>query len=333
MGRPRKHGTNLPPYLYLRHGAYLLVRGNKSESLGRDLGAALAEYANRMSPVDGGMAALLEDAFPAITAKVKARTKKNYRTQVNRLKRVFAAFRPEQIRARHIAKLKLDMAATPNVFNQALSVLRMVFAYAVENQLLDDNPAIAIRRYAEKERERLIDLAEFHAIAEHCDPTMQCLMALLFLTGQRVNDVISIRMGQLTEDGIAFRQQKTEAKLVVAWSPELEDVVARAKELHGDVKSLSLLLNGKGRPLREGVARTRWDKACRKAGVQDAQMRDLRAMSGTAAKAAGLNPTALLGHSTPRTTERYLRAKTTPLVSGPSFGIVLDFGKSGVKKQ
>lgn len=334
MGRPRKHGTTLPKYLYLRRGAYSLeLPGTPAVGLGKDLGRALAEYGIRCDPSEGTMPELLEKAFPTITAKVRVRTKKNYRTQINRLKRVFADFRPEQIRGRHIAKLKLDMAETPNVFNQALSVLRMVFSYAVENQLLDDNPAAAIKRYPEHERERLIDITEFRAIAEHADPTLQCLMALLYLTGQRVNDVISIGYGQLTEEGIAFRQQKTEAKLVVAWTDELRDVVERAKALHGDVKSMALLLNAEKRPLRENVARSRWIRACNAAGVKDAQMRDLRAMSGTAAKAAGLDPTALLGHTTSRTTERYLRAKTVPLVSGPSFGQVLDFVQRTVKKQ
>lgn len=334
MGRPRKHGTTLPPYLYLRRGKYSLeLPGSKAVGLGSDLFRALAEYDSRCAPDQDGMAALLEQAFPYITAKVKPRTKKNYRTQVNKLKRVFAKVRPEQIRGRQIALLKLDMADKPNVFNQMLTVLRAAFNFAVTNQLLDDNPAAAIDRYPERERERLIDIAEYKRIAEKCDPTMQCLMALLFLTGQRVNDVITVRLSQFTPSGIAFRQEKTEAKLIVAWSPELEQVVARAKELHGGIPSLALLLNDHRKPLKAGVAQTRWNRACAAAGVLDAQMRDLRAMSGTAAQAAGLDPTALLGHSSRRTTERYLRAKKVPLVTGPSFVQVLDFVQRPVKKQ
>lgn len=324
MGRPRKHGTTLPPYLYLRRGRYSLERpGTPAVGLGGDLVKALTEYSGRCAPAQEGMPALLESAFPFITAKVRRRTKKNYRTQINKLKRVFASIRPEQIRARHIAMLKLDMVETPNVFNQMLSVLRLTFAHAVEHQLLDDNPAISIKRYPEHERERLISIPEYKRISEHADPTMQCLMALLYLTGQRVNDVITMRLSQFTPAGIAFRQEKTDAKLVVAWSAELEQVVARAKELHGEVTSLSLLLNAHRKPLTAGVAQTRWNRACAAACVLDAQMRDLRAMSGTAAQAAGLDPTALLGHTSSRTTERYLRAKKTPLVSGPSFVQVL----------
>ena len=321
MGRPRKHGTTLPPYLYLRRGKYSLeLPGSKAVGLGSDLFRALAEYGQR-SPDQEGMPALLEQAFPYITAEVSPGTKSNYRTQVDRLKRVFAKARPEQIRGRHIAALKLDMANTPNVFNQALSVLRGTFAYAVEQQLLDDNPAAAIKRYPEQDRERLIAFPEFMAIYRKSDPTMRCLMALMFLTGQRVNDVISIRLSQITDEGIQFRQQKTDKRLTVAWSPQLRKTVNRAKRLHGDVTAMALLLNARRRPLREGVARERWDIACEAANVTDAQMRDLRAMSATASQ----NPTELLGHSSRRTTERYLRGKQVPVVEGPSFVKVLYF--------
>jgi hypothetical protein len=48
-------------------------------------------------------------------------------------------------------------------------------------------------------------------------------------------------------------------------------------------------------------------------------MRDLRAVAGTEAEAQGLNPTALLGHTSPDMTRRYLRGKKTPVVVAPVF--------------
>jgi len=44
-------------------------------------------------------------------------------------------------------------------------------------------------------------------------------------------------------------------------------------------------------------------------------MRDLRAVAET----QGLNPTALLGHTSPDMTRRYLRGKKTPVVVAPVF--------------
>jgi hypothetical protein len=60
-------------------------------------------------------------------------------------------------------------------------------------------------------------------------------------------------------------------------------------------------------------------KACLAAGVEDADLRDLRPVAATEAKRQGLDPTALLGHTSQSMTKRYLRDKQTPVVDGPSF--------------
>lgn len=54
------------------------------------------------------------------------------------------------------------------------------------------------------------------------------------------------------------------------------------------------------------------------AGVEDAQLRDLRAMALTEAEEQGLNPTALAAHSSPAMTARYLRRKRVTKVDGPT---------------
>jgi integrase len=67
-----------------------------------------------------------------------------------------------------------------------------------------------------------------------------------------------------------------------------------------------------------------FDNACEAAGVEDVQMRDLRAVAATEAKKQGKDPRALLGHTTDQQTQRYLRDKEEPLVEGPSFGRLID---------
>jgi hypothetical protein len=50
-------------------------------------------------------------------------------------------------------------------------------------------------------------------------------------------------------------------------------------------------------------------------------------MSATRARSEGLNATKLLGHSSAKQTERYLRDREAELVEGPSFGQVMDSGQ------
>ncbi|HYG58850.1 MAG TPA: tyrosine-type recombinase/integrase, partial [Symbiobacteriaceae bacterium] len=124
----------------------------------------------------------------------------------------------------------------------------------------------------------------------------------------------------ISDDGIYFRQKKTGARLLVQWSPALRQTVESAKALHGNVRALTLLHNRKGKAPDYRTTKQQWDAACEAAGVSDANLHDLRAMSGTAAEDQGLDPTKLLGHTSPNQTKRYLRAKKIPVVSGPSFG-------------
>jgi integrase len=135
--------------------------------------------------------------------------------------------------------------------------------------------------------------------------------------------VLGIKRADLGEDGIYFKQQKTGARLIVAWSPELRQAVERAKtaESHG-IGTLTLFSQRGGKPLKLYTIRQQWELACKKAGVENAHIRDLRAMAGTEAKRQGINPTALLGHTDAKMTRRYLRDREIPVVEGPSFGHV-----------
>lgn len=316
--RPRKSHPNLPKYVQHRHGAYYLVRAGKWEPLGRDLDDALAEYAKRMAPPAAGLAGLIDSALAAKKAKLAPATWDQYQIVAAKIKHMLAGFRPEQVLPRHVAQVKRELANTPNMANRTMSVLRLVFDFALESQLVDSNPAIGIKRYPEQKRRRLISLEEYASIHALAGPRLQCVMDLLFLTGQRVEDALQVKLADLRDEGIYFEQDKTEARLVVEWTPELRAVVAKAKGLIKSVTGFTLLQGRQGKPVDYRTVRDQWELACKAAGVEDAQMRDIRAMSATAIRAQGGNATALLGHTSAAMTDRYLRDRVVPLVGGPS---------------
>lgn len=317
--RPRKTDPDLPKYVQHRHGGYYLVRGGKWELLGRERTAALAEYAQRFAQPADGLAGLIDKALEARRHRLAPNTWAQYQIAGHKLKHMLAEFKPEQILPRHVAKLKQSLAATPNMANRVLSVLRIVFDYGLEHQLVDSNPAQGIKRCHEATRRRLIAPDEYGLIYAKAPARLQCVMDLLFLTGQRVDDVLQVRLADLRADGIYFEQEKTEARLVVGWTPELSAAVARAKLLIRGVAGFTLLQGRRGKPVDYRSVGAQWVRACKAAGVKDAQLRDIRAMSATAIKAQGGDATALLGHSSKAMTARYLRDKAVPLVAGPSF--------------
>lgn len=319
--RPRKKDRHLPPCVYHRHGAYWHVKAGKWTRLSADLPAALTEYARIHTQPKGGMAALIEEALPHILKGKAEATIRQYRVAAHRLQEMLVEFAPQQVTPRHVAQVRRSLADSYAVANRTITVLRLVFDYALEEQLVESNPCIGIKRIAQETRTRRVLPSEFNAIKAEAGPLLQVVMDLCYLTGQRIGDVLTIKRADLKDEGIYIEQQKTGARLMIAWTPELRAVVDRAKELHGSVAGLTFLLKGsrKAAPTYHMIWK-QWTKACEKAKVEDANIHDLRAMSGTEAEAQGHDPQKLLGHTDGKMTKRYLRDRTVPVVEGPSFG-------------
>lgn len=324
MNRPRKKDKHLPPCVYQKHGAFWLVKAGKWQRLGTELALSLAEYA-RLFDGDpaGSMPALIERVYAKHTPGLAEWTRKSYRTSADTLKRKLAQFSPEQVKSKHVVAIRDSMADNPNSANKALSFLQVVFAQALEWQIVDGNPCIGVKRLGIKARDRYITDAEYAAIKAHAGDRLRIIMTLCYHTAQRISDVLALRESDITEAGMYFKASKTkdstQVRFVVAWTDELREAVADARRLQGPVRSLTLL-RGKGNkaPIYRSVYE-QWVKACEAAGVDDATPHDLRAKGLTDADRQGQDATALAGHADKKMTERYLRLRQTPTVHGPSF--------------
>ena len=141
-------------------------------------------------------------------------------------------------------------------------------------------------------------------------------MDLLYLTGQRIEDVLGIRLTQIEGTGIRFRQTKTDNGVVIE-DPQLGAVIERAKALPR-VSGFYLIRNRKGRKVGYKTVYDAFKRTASKAGVEDVTPHDMRAKAGTDAENEGINPQHLLGHKSARSTERYLREKRVRVVAAPS---------------
>jgi integrase len=282
-------------------------------------------YAELIETPDGTMPKLIDDVLLAMRARTPPLAKSTlsqYAGAAKILKRKLQQFRPDQVQSKHVAAIKASMHSTPNMCNRCLSFLRQVFDFAVEQQLIPSNPAIGIKRHRERERDRLITPEEYDRIYAKAGPRLQVIMDLAIRLGQRITAVLRIKRADLLPEGIRFGPHKTPTKGIVKWTPELREIVERAKALRGgSVTFLTWLLpSRKGdKPPDYRTVKKQWDDAVAVAGVEDARLHDLRAVAATEAENQGMDATKLLQHTSPMQTRRYLRSKKEPLAEAPSF--------------
>lgn len=318
--KPRKADRHLPACVYHKHGAFWYVKKRKWERLADNLPEALQAYALLASPTPGtGMADLIDKALAHMAKDLSENTLKQYRLAAKRLKQILVEFSPEQVRPKHVAAIKAELADTPNMANRILSFLRSVFQFAVEWQIVESNPCIGIKRHRETARDRYITDAEFAAIRAQAVDWLIPIIDMCYLTAQRINDVLTIRLSDISADGISFRQQKTGNKLLVRMTPDIEQTIAAAKATKAKSRVASIYLfsarAGKAREYR--TVRDKWDEACAAAGVADAHLHDLRAKGMTDTERQGNNAQTLGGHTDRRTTQIYIRLRDTPTADPP----------------
>lgn len=325
MPRRRIKDKHLPPCVYRRHGAYWLVKGGKWTRLGSELEESLSAYARLLERRQSAMGALLDRVMDEAQGRRLAHnTLVQYRQACDRLGTILRDFGPEQIKPMHVAQIMDHHRDTPNAANRLRTVLKLAMDLAIRIGLRETNPVTPIKPFREEKRDRYLTDEEYSAIHAAAPAPLRLIMDMCYLTAQRIGDVLEIQLRDLTEDGILIRQAKTGRRLCIAWSPELRALVAEAKVAQPERKVIRLdapgylfaQRNGRLRSYR-GV-RDLWDRACRRAGIEDAHLHDLRAKGLTDADRQGLNATQLAGHSSEAMTRRYLRDKAPLMVAGPS---------------
>ena len=154
----------------------------------------------------------------------------------------------------------------------------------------------------------------------------QIAMDLALDTGQRRGDLLSLTRAQLTEEGIAFRQGKTGAGVLVEWTDQLRATVERAKALKPQVPGEYLLRKRNGKQYTARGFSAIWQRLMDKAlatgknGEPPAlaerfTFHDLRAKCASD-KTSLEGAAALLGHASSTATKATYRRKmprATPL--------------------
>lgn len=174
-----------------------------------------------------------------------------YLVRANRLIRSKSGESPpaKGIERTDVLALRDALSDTPGAANQAVGALGALFAWAVENGKLEKNPAANIRKFKAKPHEPWPETLLEEALA---DPQVGMPVALLYFTGQRIDDVIRMSWGDIKGDHMLVHVKKKDKQIRVAILPEL------ASRLNAQEKSaVTILTNSNGKPWAKGGLRVK----------------------------------------------------------------------------
>jgi integrase len=134
------------------------------------------------------------------------------------------------------------LADTPGAANQTMRALGALFAWAVDEEKVDekDNPARKLKRFAATPHDPWPQELLEEALA---DPQVGDAVALFYFTGQRINEVVRMNWADIEGDYMRVYVQKTKSHLQVAMHPELADRLSRVEKT-----AITILTNSNGGP-------------------------------------------------------------------------------------
>jgi len=226
-------------------------------------------------------------------------------------------------------KLHRDMGvATPYQANRCLALLSKMFNLAIRWEWRVDNPCRGVERYQEEKRKRYLSTEEIarltKALDDHPDQQPANVVRLCLLTGCRLGEALGAKWvdldiggGTWTKPG-ATTKQKTEhhVPLSAAAVMLLKSILAAApKDADGAPESAFVFPGHMPAGHLLNIKRP-WPAIREAAGIEGVRLHDLRHTYASILASAGASLPmigALLGHTQPNTTARYVHLFDDPL--------------------
>lgn len=152
-------------------------------------------------------------------------TQAPYRRLVERIRAEHGHRQVGEMTSQHVRRLLEKRADKPTSANHLLRMLRLLMRHAVETGMRDTDPTLGVRRIQHRSEGIATwseaDIAQYES--RWPSGTRERLaLALLLYTGQRRGDVVRMGRQHLRQGGLAVRQEKTGAELLLPIHPLLQ---------------------------------------------------------------------------------------------------------------
>lgn len=335
---PRKRNREnigLPTRWKFQHGAYYYRvppgqehqwDGKKMFRLGKSMSDAHACYALRIGSLENisTITQLLDRYQIETVPQKKPATQKSNLISIRRLRAVFADNPIRLIKAQHVIQYRDAVSATHGKIaaNRDLEVLSHAFSKAIEWGILDnaEHPMRGLRLKNKKQpRTRYVTDDELAQALTVASDFLLNYIHLKGLTGLRKGDLLSIKLSDITENGIAITPRKTESttgrKKLIPLTPAIEDAIASIMQQRKKISGMYLFCTRQGGAYIDASGSTSgfdsvWQRYMKKVvtlGIERFTEHDLRAK--VASDATPEHAQQLMDHSNSEMTEKVYRRK------------------------
>lgn len=211
-------------------------------------------------------------------ARLKPRTKADYRLMLDRIHTRFGPLSFEAICDRQVTQYiyewRDEMSGSPRRADYAIQVFKALLGWGVRRGLLETNRASGVGRlYSGDRRGKTWSDAQISAFHSCAPEPLRRALVLAVETGQRQADLLSLPWSAIHNGLIELVQAKTNQPVAVPISAALREVLDTAPR--GAVTILTTAAGTPWNPKGNGF-RAAWREACRRAGVEGVTFHDLR---------------------------------------------------------
>ncbi len=200
----------------------------------------------------------------------------------------------EQLITAHTAGRK------PRTRDHYLAIIRKIFNYAVELELLDRSPVKMKELKVDNSRHRFLSDDEAQRLLEECQKSISKhlypMVMIALHTGMRLGEIISLRRENIVDGRIYLQSTHTKNSKVkiVPLNATLKEFITEYLATHEDFAF--------------GECRTSFNQAVKRSGIVDFRFHDLRHTFASKLKANNINDSViqkLMGLETPSMVQRY----------------------------
>jgi integrase len=247
-------------------------------------------------------------------SRLNKRSWKRDQCCAKRFLETFGGFRLDEITQREIERYKGTRAldtrdrtartVTPRTVNLELSLLKHMFALAVEWDYIETNPAARVKGFKlDQKLERVLTEQEEIRLLAVSPPYLARLIRFALNTGCRLGEITSLKWSEvdLRTGTITVAKSKTGKVRHIPINSEVRAVLRECQLSSGET-----VFGYKGKPIQR-FSRS-WERAVREAGIPRIRFHDLRHTFATRLVLGGVDLVTvmdLMGHENIVTTLRY----------------------------